>query len=278
LSRFSATGKENSTSGYSPKNVINNIRRNSNLNSESTNIISGANFNKEIGSIIQVNHVETPGNVTPTPGNTPNGLLKVENTNYNGDSSKINQENSKLDFNKKSDEEKAFIAKVKKYKELFTQGNFDQLDELIDDCNRDSNSKEFKFNFTFDKYKFGVRNISYVVRCIDAKNEGFKSEEETLNEIDSKLIKYKKDKANAIKPLFQVLYNEKEKIIEQQSRVLFLKTENSEFQKLLSLFKDDMIKMSMVHGKKKEEELMDENASQMSHSSFNADLVKKNIM
>ena len=276
FSRFSATGKENSTSGYSPKNVINNIRRNSNLNSESTNIISGANFNKEISSVIQVNHVETPGNVTPTPGNTPNGLLKVENTNYNGDSSKINQENSKLDFNKKSDEEKAFIAKVKKYKELFTQGNFDQLDELIDDCNRDSNSKEFKFNFTFDKYKFGIRNISYVVRCIDAKNEGFKSDEDTLNEVDPKLIKYKRDKANAIKPLFQVLYNEKEKIIEQQSRVPFLKAENSEFQKLLSLFKDDMIKMSMVHGKKKEEELMDENASQMSHSSFNADLVKKN--
>ena len=277
FSRFSG-GKENSTSGYSPKNISNNnIRRNSNLNSESTNIISAANFNKEIGSIIQVTPVDITPGVTPTPGNTPNNnLLKVDNTNYNGDSSKINQENSKLDFNKKSDEEKAFIAKVKKYKELFTQGNFDQLDELIDDCNRDSNSSEFRFNFTFDKYKFGIRNVSYVVRCIDAKNEGFKSDEDTLNEVDPKLLKYKKDKANAIKPLFQVLYNEKEKIIEQQSRVQFLKAENSEFQKLLSLFKDDMIKMSMVHGKKKEEELMDENASQMSHSSFNADLVKKN--
>ena len=276
FSHFSGNGKENSTSVFSPKNNNNTIKRNSNLNSESTNVVSGVNFNKDVGNVIHINKVDTTtDNITPTPGNTPNGLLKVDN-NYNGDSSKINQENSKLDFNKKSDEEKDFIAKVTKYKELFVNGNFEQLEELIDDCNRDSNSKEFKFNFTFDKYKFGVRNISYVVRCIDAKNEGFKSEEETLNEIDSKLIKYKKDKANAIKPLFQVLYNEKEKIIEQQSRVPFLKAENSEFQKLLSLFKDDMIKMSMVHGKKKEEELMDENASQMSHSSFNADLVKKN--
>ncbi len=271
-----------SASGFSVRNNNNNnssIRRNSNFNS--TNANSNVNEHINNGKDFKINVIETPTptpeGITPTPGN--NNLLNVNNendTNYNGDSSKINQANSKLDFNKKSDEEKAFIEKVKRYKELFTHGNFDQLDELIDDCNRDSNSKEYKFNFTFDKYKFGIKNMSYVVRCIDAKNEGSKSDDETVNEIDPKLTRYKKEKANAIKPLFEVLYKEKEKIIEQQSRIPFLKEENPEFEKLLSSFKNDMIKMSMVHGKKEKEELMDENASQMSHSSFNADLVKKN--
>ena len=274
-----------SVSGFSVRNNENKnesaIRRNSNLNSTNinSNFFEYNSNNKEvkINIIEPSNPTPTPGGTTPTPGNTPNGYLNVNNdNNYNGDSSKINQANSKLDFNKKSDEEKDFIAKVKKYKELFKHGDFDQLESLIDDCNRDSNSKEYKFNFTFDKYKFGVKNMSYVVRCVDDKNEGSKSDDESLNEIEPKLNKYKKDKANAIKPLFEVLYNEKEKIIEQQARIPYLKEENPDFQKLLNVFKDDIIKMSMVHGKKEKEELIDENASQMSHSSFNADLVKKN--
>ena len=215
----------------------------------------------------------TPNGVTPTP--TPDDD-KGNNLKNNGDNTKINQNNANLDFNKKSDEEKEFIAKIKKYKEYFYKSKFDELDELIDDCNRDSNSKEYKFNFTFDKYKFGTRNMSYVVRCIDAKNEGSKSDEESIIEADEKLSKYKKEKANAIKPLFEVLFKEKEKIIEQQSRVENLQNENIEFQKLLNLCKEDINKMSMVHGQKEKEDLIDENASQTSHASFNADLVKKN--
>ena len=213
----------------------------------------------------------TPYGDTPTPTPTP-GL----NTKGKDVYSKIDQQNAGLDFNKKSDEEKNFISKIKMYKDFFNKGKFDELDELIDDCNRDSNSKEFKFNFTFDKHKFGIRNMSYIVRCIDAKNDGSKSDEESIIEADEKAAKYKKEKANAIKPLFEVLYKEKELIIEQQSRLENIQNENANFQKLLNLCKEDINKMSMVHGQKEKEQLIDENASQISHASFNADLVKKN--
>ena len=135
--------KNNNSSNKDISNITNNL-----INSSNNNISSEK-------PIIKIDNIETP---TPTPNGitpTPNGnLLNVNynnNDNVNGDSSKINQQNANLDFNKKSEEEKDFIMKVKQYKELFTKGKFDELDELIDDCNRDSNSKEYKFNFTFDK-------------------------------------------------------------------------------------------------------------------------------
>ncbi len=230
---------------------------------------SNSNANDSIPYKSKLNDsTPTPYGDTPTPGNNDNKI--------NDDYSKINQQNANLDFNKKSDEEKDFISKIKMYKDFFYKGKFDELDELIDDCNRDSNSKEYKFNFTFDRHKFGQRNMSYIVRCIDAKNEGSKSDEESIIEADENLIKYKKEKAISIKPLFEVLYREKELMIEQESRIENLQNENYEFQKLLNICKEDINKMSLVHGKKQNEKLIDENASQSSHASFNADLVKKN--
>ena len=248
----------------------------SSYHKDASNFSPGNNssYKKDVYSSKNVNETPTPDGTTP--GNTPNGITPNNDINNNGDSSKINQTNANLDFNKKSDEEKEFIVKVKQYKELFTKGKFDELDELIDDCNRDSNSKEYKFNFTFDKYKFGKRNLSYIVRCVDTKTDGMNSDDDTIVEIDEKLVKYKRDKALSIKPLFEILYKEKELIISQQDNFQNLLEDNLNLQKLINTCKDDILKMSIVHGQKKAEEMLDENASQNNHSGFNADLVKKN--
>ena len=262
--------KNNNSSNKDISNITNNL-----INSSNNNISSEK-------PIIKIDNIENP---TPTP--TPNGitptpdenLLNVNynnNDNVNGDSSKINQQNANLDFNKKSEEEKDFIMKVKQYKELFTKGKFDELDELIDDCNRDSNSKEYKFNFTFDKYKFGIKNISYIVRCIDSKNEGINSDNDSIEERDEKLIQYKKEKVISIKPLFEVLYKEKELLLNQENNLINIIEDNLKLQKLISTYKEDIHKMSIVHGQKKAEDMLDENASQNNHAPFNADLVKKN--
>jgi len=267
---------------YESKNEVSKISRNiSNIQKDNSYFSPGneSNFKKDSNHFkSDKNDIPTPNGVTPTPnGNTPNNnFLRSDNVNNNGDSSKINQTNANLDFNKKSDEEKDFLLKVKQYKELFAKGKFDELDELIDDCNRDSNSKEFKFNFTFDKYKFGTRNMSYIVRCIDTKTDGVNLSDDTIVEIDERLVKYRKDKALSIKPLFEILYKEKELIVEQQSNFQKLLDDNENLKKLIALCKDDILKMSIVHGQKKAEEMLDENASQNNHSGFNADLVKKN--
>ena len=54
-----------------------------------------------------------------------------------------------------------------------------------------------------------------------------------------------------------------------------LSLEDSKFQELLDVCKNEIINMSKTHGQKKDEVLEDENSSQNSHSGFDNGLVKK---
>ena len=231
-------------------------------------------------------------NITPTPNDTPKytqipnsyshivakigkSLYHNNNNNFNFNvNNAINQ--SRIDFSKLTDEEKEFNGKIERYKELFHSGKFNELDDLIDNCNLKTMDKEYKFNFTFEKYRFGRKNISYIIRCIDNKNDYLKSEEESFEINETKVIQYKKEKMESIKPLFEIIEEEKKKIINQTQNFFNLSIENENFQNLLNLCKEDINRMSMVHGMKKDEIQDDENASQASQVGFNSDLVKKN--
>ena len=151
-----------------------------------------------------------------------------------------------VNFNKQSEEEKAYKQKIKQYKSLFEKGKFNELEDLIDSCNKDSNSNEYKFNFTFDQYKYGNKQISYIVRCIDNKNEFGKSDEDTVGEFDVKATKYKKEKAESIKPLFEILENERQELLSLPEIFFKLSLENKKFKKLLQQCKNDIQNMSMA--------------------------------
>ena len=121
--------------------------------------------------------------------------------------------NKMVNYNKQSDEEKNYKLKLKQYRTFFEKGKFNELEDLIDSCNKDSSSNEYKFNFTFDQYKYGNKQISYIVRCIDNKNELGRSDEDTVGELDPKATKYKKEKADSIKPLYGILEEEKKELL-----------------------------------------------------------------
>ena len=174
-----------------------------------------------------------------------------------------------------SEEERIYKQKIKEYRTLFTTGKFSELENLIDECNKDSFSNEFKFNFTFDRMKFGENEVAYIVRCVDNKNEIGSNDQESVEEFDLKAAKYKKDKFEAIKPLYELYPEEKKEIIELPEKFLKLSIENKKFQKLLQACKIDIITMSKTHGEKKEEILEDENSSQTSQTGFDSGLVKK---
>lgn len=215
---------------------------------------------------------------TPTPGQTTQGNNTMNNTKVaeNTDNTNTNL-NNKMDFNKQSDEEKDFKAKLIKHKELFEEGKFNELEDLIDSYTQDSSVNDFKFNFTFDRYKYGDKQMAYVVRCIDNKNEGGNSDEESAVDCnDPKLAKYRKEKSEAIKPLIELYDNEKRDILGQPEKYIELSLNDKTFQSILNSCKEDIIKMSMIHGQKKEEVLDDENSSQSSSASYNNDLCKKN--
>jgi len=235
----------------------------------------------ELSNLVQ-SHFAPLGQETPTPGETPTPTPDgaTPTPNENGDvlieKGNIKISNKMVNFNKQSEEEKNYKAKLKQYRTFFEKGKFNELEDLIDKCNKDSSSSEYKFNFTFDQYKYGNKQISYIVRCIDNKNEFGKSDEDTVGELDVKATKYKKEKADSIKPLYEIVDNEKKELLSLPEIFFKLSLEDKKFQKLLQQCKNDIQNMSMAHGQKKDEIVEDENSSQSSQIGFDSGLVKKN--
>lgn len=179
-------------------------------------------------------------------------------------------------FNKQSEEEMQFGRKILKGRLLFDNLQFNELEDFIDTSNKDSPMNEFKFNFTFDRFKFG-KVLTYVVRCIDNKNDIGKSDNGSLAEdYDLGMTKFKKEKNESLQDKFELLEKERNFITDTYQNFITLSLENSEFRKVLEISKERISKMSAIHGHKKEELIDDENSSQTSQSGFNNELCKKN--
>ena len=207
-------------------------------------------------------------NITPTP----NTLFP-----YEAQPHILINNASITNFNKQSEEEKDFFTNLQRSKDLFDKAKFSELEDFIDAVTQHSLVNEFRFNFTFDKYKYGNKQHAYIVRCIDNKNDPGRLEEETLGEEgDPKLLKYKRDKNNSLQCQYELLEDEKEEMLNQYERFLQISLENKQFQDMLSKNKDEIFQFSMIHGRKKEEINIDENSSQSSQTGYNADLCRKN--
>ena len=255
----------------------------SNINPTNTNETSNLTSNINL-----ISNTPTPGN-TPTPDgnniNNNNNDSKHENNNNSNDNTKENSRKNiyskndtnsktKIDFNKQTEQAKEFSLRIKQYEDLFKHKKFDELEQLIDNCTS-MNSIQYKFNFTFKRYKYDESGSAYIIRCIDTKFENNHSESESIEEADPRAIKYKTEKYNNIKPLYKILLPEKADILNQiheYNRFLNYK----EFKDLLKECKEDISKMSMIHGTKKYKLADDENASQSSEKGYANDLVKKN--
>ena len=209
----------------------------------------------------------TPNPQTPLGTQTPTPTPMSEE----GDDSSQN-----MILKKENETEKQYNLFMSQYKKLFEEGKMNELEELIDNCNKNSKTIEYKFNFTFDKFKYGDNKVAFIVRCIDNKNDYGKSEEESAADLDPKNAKYKKEKADAIKPLFELFEEERKEILGLPAIFLNLSIENKKFQKLLQACKNDINILSKTHGQKKDEVLEDENSSQTSQTGFDSGLVKKN--
>ena len=175
-------------------------------------------------------------------------------------------------------EEKEFYNKLNIYKELFTENKYTELEEYIDLNTRDS-PVEFKFNFTFDIYKFGEDSFSYVIRCIDNnRTENDISDNTSDNNIHRTSLNLKKEILDSLKPEIELLYEEKAELKNLPEHFLNLLLENKSFGKMISDRKEEINKNSRIHGRKYQYEQVqeDENSSQASSSSYNEDLCKRN--
>ena len=200
---------------------------------------------------------------TPTPTPTPTPIQEEKDI-------PSEKKDKKFDL-----AEKKIKQILLKYTNLFQKCKFDDLEELIDNYNINS-TYEYQFNFTFDRYKYDNNHIAYIVRCIENKNDSGKSEEETVNEVDLKGLRYKKEKMEAIKPLYELFPKEKDELIEKTDNFIKLSLENSRLQKALQACKEDIKVMSIAYGQKEDIVVKDENSSQISQSGFDSGLLKKN--
>ena len=236
----------------------------------------------QMNEIMKENQIDFKNEVTPTPtpGETPTptpgeDILNITPIDELAKKGNIKITNKMVNFNKQSDEEKKYRLRLIQYKNLFENGKFNELEDLIDSCNKESNQPEYKFNFTFDQYKYGDKQISYIVRCIDNKGEFGKSDEDTVGEFDVKATKYKKEKADSIKPYYEILENERQELLNLPTQFYELSVKNKMFKKLLEECKNDIRNMSITHGIKKDQIMEDENSSQSSQIGFDSGLVKK---
>jgi len=236
---------------------------------------------KKIGNINNKNNKNNFNTATPTPTPTPTpgneSPHKYITIISNSIELKEGEDKDNNIFTKNySKEEQIYKNRMDQYKTLFNEGKINQLEELIDTCNKNSSSIEFKFNFTFDKYKYGQKQISYIVRCVDNKNDIRKSEEESDIDSNPRIEKYKRERNESIKPLFEFLPDERREIIELPKNFLKLSLENKKFYNLLQICKNDIIIMSKAYGNQKAQILEDENSSQSSQTGFDTGLLKKN--
>ena len=212
-------------------------------------------------------------NMITTP--TPKAIMEAQTFPINFSALNIPNDPHEKHVLNKSVEEKVFFEKMEQLCNLFKEEKYDNLEDLIEQYNKDSKYIEYKFNFTFDKYKFGENNISYIIRCIDIKNNEAQSEEKSF-ELDSNLIKYQKKKEQSIKPLYEMTKEEREAIIKSPEK-FFKYLENADFIEVLNRCKMEINKMSKIKGNQDDNILQNDNSSQsFSHSGFDNDLVIKN--
>ena len=207
---------------------------------------------------------ESPFSINLTPLNLRNETTTTNN-NFSNQEKNIN----------KSEEEKIFVERMEKMINYFKEERFDELESLISLYNNESKILEYKFNFTFDKYKYGNNEIGYIIRCIEQKKLEGQADEKSF-ELDSKEIKFLKKREEAIKPLYEILPEEREEIIKYPDK-FFKFLENKKFQEIIESSKNELLKMSKIQGHHKNEILHRDNSSSLSsHSGFDSDLIVKN--
>ena len=191
----------------------------------------------------------------------------------------------------KSEEEIVFLNKINKFKILFSKGDFTELKEYIDYCFLEgANSTGIKYNLVFEKFKFSSEITSYSVKVNEIKDikdviedENEDEDDLIINLVSSQLEKkneqiqhMKKSKTECLKKLYYINSERRKNIILLCKEFIETLSFNLNFQQNILKSKEEILSYSTIHGKLKNQVLLeDENSSQTS-SSYNENLSKKN--
>ena len=187
----------------------------------------------------------------------------------------------KINFNFINNEEKEenmniyedCLKKLKLSKDYFFNDNYEYLENLIDNESKGDKIKKIKFNFTFQKVDFGNNYYYFLVRCIDNKDEDNFDSNSEMNLKNTNISNLVKNKICEFISIFEINPIEIDIFHLNEKNFITIKNKDNNIQNLLKDELENMKLYSRVHGAKKENnELLDENASQTSNSSFNNNL------
>lgn len=183
-------------------------------------------------------------------------------------------------FNKQSDEDTDFQMKIRHCRNLFDQGRLEELEDFIKNTNEERQVEEYKYNFTFEKYAFGSKGVAYIIKLIDNKMDydGSQSNQSCNGNEIAKVQRQQSAKLEALRESTEILYEEKNDIIDRQYEYVKLCMEGGEFEANLSTFHKEIAFSSKIFGEKRPDNsafMADENSSQCSGGGFNDNMAKK---
>jgi len=188
---------------------------------------------------------------------------KEENIDYSN--------NQKFGFDKQQDEEREFENKIFSFRKLFEYGKFQELEDLIEKYSKDSDNREYNFNFTFLPYRFGENDMLYIIRCIDNKSEfddggssgdsrnninnnnlnNKETKEETTNK--NFISNHLKKKQIALVNLAETTNEERKVMLSKSQNYFKMCNEDSDFIRRQYGYKEEIANFSKIFGLKKEE-------------------------
>ena len=188
----------------------------------------------------------------------------------------------------KSEEEIIFLNRINRFKVLFSKGEFNELKDYINQCNFDDIIGK-KFNLFIEKIKFGNTEPSYCIKVVESKDiediiEDENDEEDLIdNMVNSQIEKkneeikiIKKTKTEYLKKLYLLFPEERKNLIDLYNQFQKISNEDSIFKSHLLKSKQEIIIHSTVHGKLKQDLIMDDENFSQTSSTYNEDLSKKN--
>ena len=257
--------------------IVNSTIQRTILNEQFINNQLNNNNNNKPNNKINKNNKNYKNKRPSTPYYTPTPTPEVQSFSPNN---KINHLRSgKIKKTNKITEESIFNEKLKLYRKLFINENFDELEKIIVNDMKDKETIVYKFNFTFKKYIYNKNQFAFIIRCIENKNLlGFSDTDDGDYNNKMSLMHYQFNLVDQLKNIYEVYEKEKHEINYNIHHFYQFISEKPEFQNLLIENKENIKRFSRVLGliKKRQNTFDDENASQTSVTSFNSDLSKIN--
>ncbi len=211
-----------------------------------------------------------------TPNQTNDGFLSPKTTKFKNNNFSPSYKKKFINYQVNG------VKYIFLYKSLFTQGKFEQLENLFDD-NTICNFISLKFNFSFERLHFGENNHYYIIKCSNNKNiSNNYSQSSSDNEIQLNNDFILKNKIKGLKDICSINNEENKLIFLNIKDFQNIVSSNIKIRNLLDENIKEIKENSIIHGEhifkniEENSQMEGENYSQNLNSSFVNHLSKLN--